>query len=191
MSQAQATAAQKTIINGLDVEALAGAGAAIVAEPKMALIGFRARTSWQGGLRSRTDVVSYDLGGQEIPRRHQIHTDEPIEILGGDSAPNPQDLLLAAVASCMMVGFVVGATNAGIRIDALSIDTACGLDMRGAFGLDPSVAPGAEKITYVVRVRGTGTAEQFAEIHNNVTKQSPNYYHLANPIRFESELIVG
>jgi hypothetical protein len=90
----------------------------------------------------------------------------------------------------MTVGFVAGATGMGITLESLEIDTECSIDLRGAFGLDPAIAPRASPIKYTVRVRGNGTREQFEEIHQNVTKTSPNYYHLNNPIPFVSELVV-
>jgi uncharacterized OsmC-like protein len=178
------------LFNGLDTEALEQAVAGVSADPAQGAVTFRAKTSWQGGFRSRSEIESYDMAGQRIARRHQILTDEPVELLGGDTAPNPQDLILSALASCMTVGFVVGATSLGVQIDSLEIQTECALDLRGAFGLDPNVPAGAQKILYTVRVKGSGTREQFEEIHNRVIATSPNYYHIANPIALESELVV-
>jgi len=192
MSQAEARVLDSTsdTLNGLVPQALVDAVTGIAADPVNGQLTFRATTAWQGSLRSRTDVVSYDAAGQTIPRRHQIMADEPLEVLGENSAPNPQDLLLAALASCMMVGFVVKATAAGIRLDSVEIDTECALDLRGVLSLDPSVPPGAEKIKYTIRVKGDGTPAQFAEIHQQVTETSPNYYHLKSPMPFEAELVV-
>jgi uncharacterized OsmC-like protein len=186
------TPAQKIapIFNGLDTEALTQALGAVSADPALAAVAFRAKTSWQGACRTRSEIESYDMGGQRIARRHRIETDEPLELLGQNSAPNPQDLILSALASCMTVGFVVNATGMGVRIDSLEIDTECAFDLRGAFGLDPNVAPGAESIQYTVRVKGSGTREQFEEILRNVIATSPNYHHLSKPIRLESRLEV-
>ncbi|MET0286428.1 MAG: OsmC family protein [Polyangiales bacterium] len=180
-----------SVLNGIDLVALQTAAEGLIANPGLAAVTFRAKTRWQGRLKSSTEISSYDLGGQTILRRHQIEADEPVEILGENSAPNPQDLLLAALAACMSVGFVAGATKAGITLEALEIDTACSLDLRGAFGLDPHVQPHAGHIKYTVKVRGNGTREQFEQIHREVTQLSPNYNHLANPIAFVSELVVA
>ncbi|HKU41176.1 MAG TPA: OsmC family protein [Polyangiales bacterium] len=177
-------------LNGLDPEELARAAGDIVENPAIGQTTFRARTQWQGRLRSRTEIDNYDLGGQRIPRRHTIHSDEPIELLGADQAPNPQDLLLAALNACMMVGFVVGATHAGLRIDSLEIESECALDLRGAFGLDPNVPPGAEKIRYAIKVKGNGTVEQFEQVHSEMMSKSPNRYHITAPIPLESTLVV-
>jgi uncharacterized OsmC-like protein len=183
-------ATKTTYLNGIDTEALASALAAVEADPTQAAIAFRAKTRWQGGLSARTDIESWDLGGQRLARRHQIVSDEPTELLGGNTAPNPQDMILSALASCMTVGYVVGATALGVRIDSLEIDTHCAFDLRGSFGLDPAIPPGAKRIKYTVRIKGSGTREQFEEIHQRVLATSPNYYHLTNAIDLDASLVV-
>ena len=190
MSQ-NATVTQNVILNGFDLGALAGAAEALAADPRLAPVRFSARTHWTGGASTRTEIASYDLAGETIARRHTIHTDEPVELLGGNAAPNPQDLLLAALASCMMFGFAVGCSKRGIVLESLSIDTELTLDLRGPFGLDPAIPAGAESIRYTIRAAGSGTREQFEEVHADVIATSPNRYHLASPIKLESRLVVG
>lgn len=190
MTTATATANSSRIVNGLDLQVIEAAGAALTADPALAQTTFRARTEWQGQLRSRTEIDSYDLAGKRIVRKHSIMSDEPIELLGSNEAPNPQDLLLAALNACMTVGFVATATQAGLHIDSLAIESECSLDLRGAFGLDPSVQPGAEKITYTIRVKGSGTQAQFEAVHREMMAKSPNRYHLAQPIPLEARVLV-
>ncbi|MET0384808.1 MAG: OsmC family protein [Polyangiales bacterium] len=177
-------------LNGLDPAGIAAAVAEVSASAEAAQVAFRARTTWLGSFRSRTDIDSYDMGGKRIPRVHRIDADEPLELLGANEAPNPQDLILAALNACMTVGFVVGATSAGLRIDSLEIESECPLDLRGVFGLDPAIKPGAEKIRYTIRVKGSGTREQFEEVHRAMQATSPNRFHLTSPIPLESSLIV-
>lgn len=186
----ESTAKKITHFNGIDTEALSASVAGISADPSLAHVAFRAKTIWQGGVRSRTDVESYELGGQHIARRHQIHSDEPHELLGSNSAPNPQDLILAALAACMTVGFVAAATGLGVELSSLEIETQCALDLRGVLGLDPNVPAGATRIQYVIRVKGSGTREQYEEIQRTVEATSPNFYHLKNPIAIESQLVM-
>jgi uncharacterized OsmC-like protein len=53
------------------------------------------------------------MGGERIERSHKIVADEPYELLGRDSAPNPQELLMSAFNACMMVGYVARPRCAG------------------------------------------------------------------------------
>jgi uncharacterized OsmC-like protein len=180
-----------TALNGIEPAALAAAVTAVAENPALGAIAFRARTHWQGQLRSTTEIDGHELGGQRFQRRHRIASDEPLEVFGTDSAPNPQDLLLAALNACMMVGFVVGATARGIRLDSLQIESSAALDLRGAFGIDPDVPPGTDRIRYVVRVKGDATREEFEEIHREVMARSPNRWHLSVAIPLEAELHCG
>ncbi len=110
-------------------------------------------------------------------------SDEPVELLGSNEAPNPQELLLAALNACMMVGYVAGASLKGITLDTVEIRTRGELDLRGFLGLDESVSPGYRRINYTVHISGNGTREQFEEIHQAVMATSPNYFNMAQPIQ--------
>src|SRR5262249_59944056 len=125
--------------------------------------------------RSEARVDSYFINGQEIPRRFSITADEPLELLGQNSAPNPQELLMAAFNACIMVGYVATASVMGVELESVEIDTEGELDLRGFLGLDPNVKPGYDSIAYTVRIKGNGSTDQFQAIHENVLKTSPNY----------------
>lgn len=183
-------AAPGVSVNGLAPEAVLAAAAAIAEDPTRAPVAFSAKSTWQGQLRSRTDVESYELGGHRIARRHTLHGDEPEELLGSNTAPNPQDLLLAALNSCMLVGFVVGATARGITLEHLSVESSLELDLRGVFGLDPSINPGAARVRYKVEIESRASPEELAELHAHVMATSPNRWHLAHPVAVDGELVL-
>jgi len=181
----------KNRANGLDLAALGAVVDAIESDPSQALVGFDVTTRWTGQTRSETTVEGYTMAGERITRTHKIVADEPCELLGGDSAPNPQELLMAAFNACITVGYVAGASLKGIALDSLEIKTRGELDLRGFLGLSDEVAPGYESIAYEVRIKGDGTPDQFEEIHQTVLKTSPNYFNISRPIRVEGTLNVG
>ena len=181
----------KNRANGLDLAALGAVVDAIESDPSQALVGFDVTTRWTGQTRSETTVEGYTMAGERITRTHKIVADEPCELLGGDSAPNPQELLMAAFNACITVGYVAGASLKGIALDSLEIKTRGELDLRGFLGLSDEVAPGYESIAYEVRIKGDGTPDQFEEIHQTVLKTSPNYFNISRPIRVEGTLKVG
>ena len=181
----------KSRVNGIDLNALGETVEAIEADPTKALVAFDVTTRWAGQTRSETVVDGYTLGGERIARGHKIVSDEPCELLGGDGAPNPQELLMAAFNACITVGYVAGASLRGIKLDKLEIKTRGQLDLRGFLGLSDKVAPGYEKIEYVVDIKGDGSPRDFEEIHQTVMKTSPNYFNISRPIRLEPTLVVG
>lgn len=178
-------------VNGLDLQALGQTVEAIENDPGQGKVSFNVTTRWTGQTRSESTVDGYTIGGERIQRSHKIVADEPCELLGSDGAANPQELLMAAVNACMMVGYVAGASLKGINLESVEIDTRGQLDLRGFLGLDDSVPPGYEHIDYEVRIKGDGSREDFEEIHRTVMKTSPNYFNMSRPIRMNGSLSVG
>ena len=181
----------KSRVNGLDLEALGETVEAINQDAARALVGFDVTTRWAGQTRSETVIDGYTLAGERIARSHKIVADEPVELLGGDGAPNPQELLMAAFNACIMVGYVAGASLKGIKLESVEIRTRGELDLRGFLGLSEDVPAGYEAINYEVRIKGDGTPEQFEEIHQTVLKTSPNYFNISRPIRVNATLQVA
>jgi uncharacterized OsmC-like protein len=184
------TAKAANRVNGIDLDALQGVIQEISKDPAKAQVGFRVKSQWRGQTRSEAVVESYQLAGQEIPRSFRMAIDEPLELLGQNTAPNPQEMLMAALNACVMVGYVAGAAVNGITLEKLEIETSGELDLRGFLGLDENVKPGYDSIRYVVRMKGNGTPEQFQAIHENVMKTSPNYFNISKPIRIDARLEV-
>lgn len=178
------------IVNGIDVAALQGVMAAIRDDPAKGVVGFRVTSRWKGATRSEAEVDSYTIGGARVARRFTIPVDEPFELLGSNTAANPQELLMSALNACVMVGYVAGAAVRGITLDTLEIETEGELDLRGFLGVDETVPPGYESVRYTVRIKGSGTPEQYREIHETVMKTSPNYFNISRPVRIDATLLV-
>jgi uncharacterized OsmC-like protein len=176
--------------NGIDLDALGTVVREIERDPAKGIVEFRVTSKWQGQTRSRTKVESYSIGGKRVSRSFAIDIDEPLELLGQNTAPNPQEMLLSALNACITVGYVAGAAIRGITLARLEIETRGELDLRGFLGIDASVRPGYETIHYVVRISGNGTPAQFREIHAAVMKTSPNYFNITQPIAIDAELRV-
>jgi uncharacterized OsmC-like protein len=180
--------AQKNCVNGIDLDALTEATEAVKQDPANGILGFRVRTEWTGQTRSETTIDSCTMGGERIERRHKIVADEPYELLGTDSAPNPQELLMSAVNACMMVGYVAQAAVRGITLTTCRIEMTGELDLRGFLGLDTEVPNGYRQLDYVVTLEGDGTRAQYEEIHEAVKATSPNFYNINRTIEMNGRL---
>ncbi len=104
-------------VNGLDVDALGAVMHEIERDPAKGQVEFRVRSEWMGQTRSRASVESYSIGGQRVHRHFTIDADEPFELLGRNTAPNPQELLMTALNACITVGYVAGASMKGIELE--------------------------------------------------------------------------
>ena len=176
-------------INGIDLEGLGQFVEQIKNDDAKGFVRFKVATNWKGQTRSEARVKSYVMDGVEIPREFSIVADEPFELLGQNTAPNPQELLMAAFNACIMVGYVANAAVMGVALENVEIETEGELNLRGFLGIDANVKPGYDSIQYKVRLTGNGTPEQYQAIHEQVLKTSPNYYNIARPIRVDAELV--
>lgn len=151
---------------------------------------YEVKLDWQTGTRAHARAGTMELGPHRLSRRVEWTVDEPRQLLGHNHGPNPQELLLSALGSCMMVAYVVGASTMGIRLDSLSIEVHGEIDLRGFLGL-PGVPVPFQGIETTVRVDGEGTQEQFEELHRLAQQHSPNRMTLAEGVPLRSTLVVG
>jgi uncharacterized OsmC-like protein len=187
---AQSKTAEPTVVNGINVDDLFALIDDVKHEPEKGKTNWHVTTTWQGQARSRAEIESYEIGGEEVPRRFSIDIDEPRELGGSNSFANPQDHLIAALNACMTVGYVAQCAVRGITLESLVIETDGEIDLRGFLGIDPTVPQGYENLSYTVRIKGNGTKEQFAEVHKAVMATSPNFYNLSRPVILKPALVV-
>ena len=189
--QAQvAPASPKNTVNGINVGDLFALIQGVKQEPATGVTNWRVTTTWQGQTHSRSRVEAFGIGGQQVPRRFSIDIDEPSELGGGNAFANPQEHLLAALNACMTVGYVAQCAVRGITIEKLEIETEGDIDLRGFLGIDPAVPPGYENLRYVVRIKGSGSKAEFAEIHRAVMATSPNFYNVSQHIALQPTLVI-
>ena len=178
------------VINGIDTDGVKSLIGHVAEDSANAITHWQVTSSWKGGTRSDTKVSSYGFGKEHIKKDFTIHIDEPTELGGTDQFANPQEYLLAAMNGCIMVGYVVGCSMAGIELEELRIETEGDIDLRGFLGLDPNVKPGYDEISYTVHIKGNGTPEQFQKVHETVCATSPNRFNVSNAIKLDSKLVV-
>jgi uncharacterized OsmC-like protein len=184
-------ASEKEHLNGIDVPALQTLSDGVKNHPDQRSVAFKVATEWTGQTKTVSTVSGYDLGGKKISRQFQIHADEPHELLGENTAPNPQELLMAALNACMSVGYAANAAAMGIKLERLEIETEGQLDLRGFLGLDSAIKAGYEEVRYTVRIKSSAPPEKLEELHQSIIKTSPNFSNFATAIRMIPNLVVN
>jgi uncharacterized OsmC-like protein len=177
-------------LNGLDVATLEGIAGELMTSPEKARASFATRTCWTGGVTTRSTVEHWTLGGERLERDFEIRSDEPPELLGGGEAPNPQELLLSAVAACMTVTYAVTAATMGIAIDDLEIEMAGALDLRGPMGLVDDLRRGFPDVDCKVHIRADASPSDLAALHDQVLRTSANVENLTKAIPLKAKLVV-
>lgn len=177
-------------MNGIDVFALKALVDRVKNDPDQRTASFKVKTEWKGQTKTITSISDYTLGGKKFSRHFQIHADEPHELLGGNTAPNPQELLMAALNACLSVGYAASAAAMGIKLEKLEIETEGQLDLRGFLGLDSTVKPGYEEVHYTVLVKSSAPLDKLEELHQWIMKTSPNFSNFGTSIRMIPNLVV-
>ncbi|WP_436345120.1 OsmC family protein [Natronorubrum sp. FCH18a] len=179
-----------TTTNGVDVEQLGQAIEAITDEPAVGRFAFRATTDWTDALQCVTTIDDFDQAGEQITTRtFEIEGDEPEQILGERTAPNAVELLLAALGSCLSVGYAAHAAAMGIELEELRFELEGDIDLRGFLGIADDVRAGYNAVTCTAYVETDASADELAELRDRVETTSPVMDVIANAVPLETDVV--
>ena len=122
--------------------------------------------------------------------RHTVHTDEPANLGGKNTAPNPVQYALVALVSCQILSFRFWAAQLGVDVHDLDVHAEARLDARGFFGLDEQTRPGFGHVAIVVQVSGPETPERYAEVQAAVDAHCPVIDVFTNPTAVQTSITV-
>lgn len=180
-----------SVTNGVDVEQLTEAVEAISDEPDAGRFTFRAETEWTEALQCETTIDDFDQAGERIyTREFTIEGDEPEQILGQRTAPNAVELLLAAIGSCLSVGYAANAAAMGVELDSLRFDLEGEVDLRGFLGISETVRPGYSTVTCTAYVDADASEEELAELRDRVEATSPLLDTVMNAVQVETDVVI-
>ncbi len=188
MTTSTAVSQKNEMVNGVDVRQLTDVIGAIEADPGYAQFQFRATNRWVDGGLSRSRIKDFFAGNAEDTTRQEAFTldaDEPAIAAGQNSAPNPVEYLLHALASCLTGTLVNHAAVRGIRIDAVESSYTGDIDVRGLFGLADDVRKGLNKVTVNMRVKSEASVEELTEL----AMYSPVYDMVSQSVPVEFTLV--
>jgi uncharacterized OsmC-like protein len=182
--------AQSTM-NGVNVEQLVETINLIKENPDLAKFEFRSTSDWEGGGRCVTTIDSFYGAGseQEHQRTHTLVGDEPAVLLGDDTGPNAVETILAALASCLAVGYAYNAAAKGIEIRDLKFEVDGQLDLLAFLGLSDQTRPGYESIRVQWSVDSPASREDLIELCEYVQRTSPVIDIIANKVPVSVELV--
>jgi uncharacterized OsmC-like protein len=153
-------------LNGVDVPTLFATIDAVDNQRELATFRFRAKNTWQNGTHSQTSIKSFYGAGTEHEhvREFLVDADHPMVLVGGDNAPLPVELLLAALASCLTSGIGNIAAARGVELTSVESTLEGELDAQGILGLSDEVRNGYSKIKADFRIEGNAPDEKLRKI---------------------------
>lgn len=157
--------------NGVDRDAVEAVIQRFRAEPSAADVAFAASVEWLEGFRSRSVAGGFGpLAG-----------DEPVDLAGAGTAPAPEDLLLAAVGQCLVVGIVSAASARGIAITGLRVNVQGRVDLSVAYGLAEG-HPGFTAIDVAVDLDADLSAAERDHLVKGALARAPIPNTVSNPV---------
>lgn len=146
-----------------------------------------------GTVRCRTIAEGQRFRHLNYMRQFDAYViDEPPGALGDDTAPNPVEVVLAALGSCLAVGIQANAVSRGWTVRAIEIDLEGDIISSGVWGtgnLSPKpLGLHAIRIQTHVEIDGASEAE-IDEMITHATNWSPVVNTIRNPVPIDVKRI--
>lgn len=151
MSQASVKEALLNTINGLKEN------------PAASSVVFRASTKWEEDVRCAVSIRDFPV----------FKIDEPPELGGQDSAPNPVELVLAALGTCQEIMYSAYASVMDIELESVEVNVRGYLDLKGLFGMDDETPPGYKRISFDTRITSNADEEALKTLIDTVENHCP------------------
>ena len=131
--------------------------------------------------RASTVSAGDHFATDSIIRSFLVRNDEPADLGGSDTGPNPVEAVLAALGSCQAIVYRAYANALGLKVDRVEVETRGHLDIRGFLG-DATVPAGFERVTFTTRVVSSEPAEKIEALARVVEQHCPVLDILKRPI---------
>jgi uncharacterized OsmC-like protein len=183
---------QPTVDNGVNVQALLDARAALTEAPEAAAFEWRASCEWVSGTHSRTTIEGFSgLGAEQAHRQaHLVETDHPELFASEDNGMTPVEMVLAGLAGCLTAGVAAVATNRGVQLRSVKATLAGDMDVQGILGIDPEVRNGFGGITVRYEIEADDASRSDLEaIVAQSQKRSAVFDVITNPTNVVVEVV--
>lgn len=176
--------------NGVNVEALLAARAALTEAPEAARFKWRATCEWVNGTHSRSTVQGFYGLGAEQSHKQAFHydADHPELFAADDNGATPVEYVLVALASCLTAGVAAVAQNRNIQLRSVKATLEAGMDLQGILGIDSEVRNGFDGIKVTFYVDADATPAEIAALVAQSQKRSAVFDIVTNPTNVTVEV---
>ncbi len=177
------TTTEKSVDNGVNVEALLGAREALTEAPEGAKFTWRATCKWVNGTHSRSTIKGFFGLGEEQSHKTEFHfeADHPEVFASEDHAATPVEMVLAGLASCLTAGVAAVAQMRDIQLNSVSATLEGGMDIQGILGIDSDVRNGFDGIKIHYEIDADASDDDIKAIVAQSQKRSAVFDIVTNP----------
>ncbi len=182
--------AEKTVDNGVNVEALLEAREALSDAPEGAKFNWRATTKWVNGTHSRSNVKGFfGLGGEQSHRTEfSFDADHPEIFASEDNGATPVELVLAGLGSCLTAGIAAVAQMREIQLRSVSATLEGAMDLQGILGIDGDVRNGFDDIKVTYDIDADASKDDIEALVAQSQKRSAVFDIITNPTNVTVEV---
>lgn len=177
------TTTQSPISNGVNVQALLDARAALSDAPEGAQFTWRASTEWLNGTHSQSTVENFHGLGEEQSHKKTFtfSADHPEVFAAEDNGATPVEYVLVGLASCLTAGVAAVAQNREIQLNSVKATIEGDMDILGILGADPEVRNGFNGIRVNYEIDADATPEEIRALVAQSQKRSAVFDAITNP----------
>ena len=174
---------EKSVDNGVNVEALLGAREALTEAPEGAKFTWRATCKWVNGTHSQSTVKGFFGLGEEQSHKtsFSFDADHPEIFASEDNGATPVELVLAGLASCLTAGVAAVAQMREIQLNSVSATLEAGMDIQGILGIDSDVRNGFDGIKVHYDIDADASDDDIKAIVAQSQKRSAVFDIVTNP----------
>ena len=174
---------EKSVDNGVNVEALLGAREALTTAPEAAKFTWRATCKWVNGTHSRSTIKGFFGLGEEQSHKTEFtfEADHPEVFASEDLAATPVEMVLAGLASCLTAGVAAVAQMRDIQLNSVSATLEGGMDIQGILGMDSDVRNGFDGIKVHYDIDADASDDDIKALVAQSQKRSAVFDIVTNP----------
>jgi len=174
---------EKSVDNGVNVEALLGAREALTEAPEGAKFTWRATCTWVNGTHSQSTIKGFFGLGEEQSHKttFSFDADHPEVFASEDNGATPVELVLAGLASCLTAGVAAVAQMREIQLNSVSATLEAGMDIQGILGIDSDVRNGFDGIKVHYDIDADASDDDIKAIVAQSQKRSAVFDIVTNP----------
>ena len=179
-----------TIDNGVNVQALLDARAALAETPAAAQFTWRASSKWTSGVHSTITVQDFFGLGEEQSHKveNEFDSDHPEIFAAEDNGITPIEYLLVGLAGCLSAGVAAIAQNRGIQLRSVESTVEGRHDIRGILGVDSDVRNGFNDIKVTFTIDADASRQEIEALVAQSQKRSAVFDALSNPTEVNVEV---
>jgi uncharacterized OsmC-like protein len=176
--------------NGVNVEALLEARAALTDAPEAAKFTWRATCDWKDGTHSHSSVEGFFGLGEEQKhiKEYSFDSDHPEIFASADKGATPVEFVLVGLAGCLTAGIAAVAQNRDIQLNSVTATLEAPMDIQGILGIDSDVRNGFDDIKVHYKIDANASQEDIEALVAQSQKRSAVFDIVTNPTNVTVEV---